>query len=82
MPEEICAGPSQALLDVVVRKRLLTPIQELPKRGTPMAVRGFLHGAEFGKRPLNLRKIKERIVSESVRPRGASRMTLRPHRET
>ena len=40
-----------------------------------MAVLRLFYRAQFGKSLADLREVEQRIVSESVLPRGASRMT-------
>src|SRR5271165_123623 len=47
---------------------LVTPLQKLPERRAPMAVPRLLFRAKLGKRLLNLRKIKQRIISEPTLP--------------
>src|ERR1700722_4978990 len=46
----------------------INPIQKLPERRTTVTVAGFFFGAQFGKRLLNLRKTKQRIVTKPVTP--------------
>src|SRR5690349_25157736 len=45
----------------------LIPVEQLPKCRAAMAILRLLFGGEFGKRFLNLRKIKQRIVSKPIR---------------
>src|SRR5215831_13897411 len=50
---------------------LIAPIEKEPKRRSAVTVfRLFLSG-KFGKGPVNLRKIEQRIVSESIRAAGS-----------
>ena len=58
-------------LDAGIRDMLRMPLQELPKRRPAMTISRFLFRRELSKCLLNLRKIKQWIVSEPIRPAGS-----------
>src|SRR5215831_5494777 len=55
-------------LDVSARGLLVAPLEKKSKRGPTVTIIRLLFCREFGERLLNLRKTKQRIVSESIHP--------------
>src|SRR5450631_3146035 len=76
--ENEVVAPSQAISHG--REFPFIPLQKLAKRRPPMAVPGLLLRAEFREGLLNLREIKQRIVSEPARAkrRGENHSFGRP----